>query len=98
MKRVNLIDLLSEGEQHAITTRQLSKLLGWDSREITLYINALRRSGEVICSSDKGYYLPSCLYDVERFYSQMTSRQKEIEKAKQSAKAYILSHGGVVIE
>lgn len=96
--KVNLVDLLSEGEENAITTRELCKLLGWNSREITLYINALRRSGKVICSSDKGYFLPSCLHDVERFYRHMTSRQKEIEKAKQSAKNYILDHGGVIDE
>lgn len=96
--KVNLIGFLSDGEENAITTRELCKLLGWNSREVTLYINALRRSGKVICSSDKGYFLPSCLHDVERFYQNMTSRQKEIEKAKQSAKTYIQDHGGVIDE
>ena len=94
--KINLIDFLSTGESEAITTQELSKLLGWNKREITLYINALRRSGEVICSSISGYYLPSCLADVERFYRQMTSRQNEIEKAKQSAKKYIEEHGGTI--
>lgn len=96
--KLNIIDLFSEGECNAITTSQISKLTGLNQREITLYINALRRSGEVICSSEKGYFRPSCLYEVERFYRQMTSRQKEIEKAKQSAKAYIEEHGGKIFE
>lgn len=94
----NLFGFLSDGEENAITTRELCKLLGWNSREVTLCVHALRRSGKVICSSDKGYFLPSCLHDVVRFYRNMTSRQKEIEKAKQSAKTYIQDHGGVIDE
>ncbi len=96
--QLNIINLLSEGENNAIKTSEISRLTGLNQREVTLYINALRRSGEVICSSEKGYYLPSCLYEVERFYRQMTSRQREIEKAKQSAKNYIEKHGGNVLE
>ncbi len=94
--KLNIIDLLSEGEENAITTGQICNITGLTKREVTLYINALRRNGEVICSSDKGYFCPSCLCEVERFYRQMTSRQREIEKAKQSAKDYIRKYGGKV--
>lgn len=91
---MNLIELLSEGKENAITASELAQIMDCNSREVTLYIHALRSQGKVICSSREGYFLPSSLDEVQRFYQQMTSRQYEIEKAKQSAKEYIESHGG----
>ena len=92
--KINLMNFLAEGEENAITTRALCTILGWNSREVTLCVNALRRSGKVICSSERGYFLPADLSDVQHFYRQMQSRQREIAKAAQSARAYILEHGG----
>lgn len=94
--KLNIMNILSEGEENAVKLNQLSKLLNMSGRDITICINALRRSGEVICSSSQGYFLPSSVDDVKRFYRQMTSRQREIEKAKQSAKKYIESCGEAV--
>ena len=95
MKR-NVIDLIPEGEQNAITARELSRILNCHRREITLAINALRCSGEVICSGNKGYYRPACVQEAMRTYRHMTSRQREIAKAAKSAKEYIQNHGGDV--
>lgn len=96
MAALDIMSILSEGEENAVKVRQLSKILDLSGRDITICINALRRSGEVICSSCQGYFLPSTVDDVKRFYRQMTSRQREIEKAKQSAKRYIEAHGETV--
>lgn len=96
MAALDIMSILSEGEENAVKVRQLSKILDLSGRDITICINALRRSGEVICSSHQGYFLPSTVDDVKRFYRQMTSRQREIEKAKQSAKRYIEAHGETV--
>ena len=96
MAALDIMSILSEGEENAVKVRQLSKILDLSGRDITICINALRRSGEVICSSRQGYFLPSTVDDVKRFYRQMTSRQQEIEKAKQSAKRYIEAHGETV--
>lgn len=96
MVALDIMSILSEGEENAVKVRQLSKILNMNGRDITICINALRRNGEVICSSHQGYFLPSTVDDVKRFYRQMTSRQREIEKAKQSAKRYIEAHGETV--
>ena len=47
-KIVNLVDLLREGEENAITAKELSKLLGFPVRTITQMINYSRCNGEVI--------------------------------------------------
>lgn len=96
--RISILDLISEGEENAVTSSELCRITGLNQREVTLCVNALRRSGNIICSSGNGYFLPSCLHDVEKFYRQMTSRQKEIERAKHSAKEYIEKHGGYLYE
>ena len=96
MAALDIMSILSEGEENAVKVRQLSKILDLSGRDITICINALRRSGEVICSSRQGLFLPSTFDDVKRFFRQMTSRQREIEKAKQSAKRYIEAHGETV--
>ena len=92
----NVLDFIPEGEQNAISARELSQLLHCHRREITLAINALRCGGEVICSNTHGYYRPTCVQDAMRTYRHMTSRQREIAKAAQSAKEYIQNHGGDV--
>ena len=94
--KCNIIDFIPEGEQNAISARELSQLLHCHRREITLAINALRCGGEVICSNTHGYYRPTCVQDAARTYRHMTSRQREIAKAAQSAKEYIQNHGGDV--
>ena len=96
--KFKLIDFIPEGEENAISANELAKLLQCHRRDITLAINGLRCSGEVICSNHRGYYRPTCVQDVMRTYRHMTSRQNEIEKAKQSAKTYIQDHGGVVTD
>ena len=96
MTGVKLMSVLSEGEENAVKVEQLSKMLDMNRREITSCVNRLRQNGEVICSSNQGYFLPSTVDDVKHFYRQMTSRQREIEKAKQSANRYIEAHGETI--
>ena len=96
--KLNLIDFIPEGEKNAISARELSQLLHCHRRDITLAINALRCGGEVICSGNSGYYRPTCVPDAMRTYRHMTSRQRQIAKAAQSAKTYIQDHGGVVTD
>lgn len=88
-KIVNLVDLLREGEENAITAKELSKLLGFPVRTITQMINYSRCNGEVILSSDKGYFLPDNIEEVKHFINSMKSRRREIKKATQSAQEYL---------
>ena len=94
--KCNVLDFIPEGEQNAISARELSQILHCHRRKITLAINHLRCNGEVICSNTHGYYRPACVQDAVRTYRHMTSRQREIARAAKSAKAYIQDHGGDV--
>lgn len=94
--KCNVLDFIPEGEQNAISARELSQLLHCHRRKITLAINYLRCNGEVICSNTHGYYRPTCVQDAVRTYRHMASRQREIARAAKSAKEYIQNHGGDV--
>ena len=94
--KCNVLDFIPEGEQNAISARELSQLLHCHHREITLAINGLRCGGEVICSNTHGYYRPTRVQDAKSTYRHMNYRQREKEKATQTAKEYIQNHGGDV--
>ena len=57
-------DLLPVGAENAITARELSDLLGWSVRQVTATVEAERRIGKPICSSNRepcGYYMTAPL-------------------------------------
>ena len=89
-KPLILTDYLSVGEENAITCKQLSKYLGLSERDITIQINALRKKGELICSSTQsGFWLPADDEDIKSFVRQMRSRIVDMEKAMKPAIEYL---------
>ena len=95
-KTLNLIDFLSVGEENAVTAKELSKILNWSTREVTIAVNALRKKGEIICSSGNGFYLPCDDADIRNFVRQMNSRITDMRKAMKSAKEYLKNGGGSI--
>lgn len=90
---LTLMEMLKEGENNAITARDLAKYYGCDPRVITAQIHILRKSGKVILSSNNGinngYYLPANRAEVEHFARTMHSRLKNIKIATLSAEKYL---------
>ena len=89
-KPLILTDYLSVGEQNAITAKDLARLLGWNERDVTITVNALRKQGELICSSTQsGFWLPADDEDIKGFVRQMRSRIVDMEKAMKPAIEYL---------
>ena len=93
-KPLILTDYLSVREENAITTKELSRLLGWCERDITIQINALRKKGEFICSGANGFWLPADDRDIEQFVRQMQGRIKDMQRAMKPAIEYLKNGGG----
>ena len=94
-KPLILTDYLSVGEENAITCKQLSKYLGLSERDITIQINALRKKGELICSSTQsGFWLPADDRDIEQFVRGMQGRIKDMQRAMKPAIEYLKSKNG----
>lgn len=93
MKRLTIMELLQEGEENAITAKEIARYYHCNRRNITRTIHNLRAKGEVILSNNIGktcgYYLPADRAEVERFTRTMHSRLKNIKAATISAEKYL---------
>ena len=54
----DIIPLLKRGEENAIKTSDLVKMLNITPRELRQLVERERNNGEIILSSNKGYFLP----------------------------------------
>ena len=95
-KPLILTDYLSVGEQNAITAKDLARLLGWNERDVTITVNALRKQGELICSNTQsGFWLPADDEDIKSFVRQMNGRIKDMQKAMKPAIEYLNGGGDI---
>lgn len=76
---------LKAGEENAITSKKLRATFHLSERELRQNIEALRRSGLVILSSPKGYYLAETIDELQRFVKQERSRALSILKTLKPA-------------
>ncbi len=89
MGKGKITDYLSVGAENAITSKELAKIYGCHERDITSSINALRKSGVLICSNGSGFFLPKNDEDIKNFTRQMRSRITDMEKALKPAEDYL---------
>ena len=93
-KPLCITDYLSVGEQNAIKAKSLAKILGWNERDVTVAVNALRKNGEFICSCSNGFYLPADDTDIENFVRTMQGRIQDMQMAMNPAIVYLENDGG----
>lgn len=87
----DLTNFLMRGEANAVTGNELARFMGWNRRDVTAHINALRKGGTVICSSTRGYFFPADKGEVTAFVRNMNSRIADMRSATQSAERYLQS-------
>lgn len=83
---MSLIDLIPRGKENAIHADALARYTGLSKREIRHKLECLRRSGEVILSSDRGYYLPADLSEITAYRKKEERRAKSIFRSLRSAR------------
>ena len=74
-------DHLSTGKENAINTNELSRLYGFNSREIRSLVETERKQGSMICSDHNGYYLAESFAEVLTWNNSMKRRIKNMEKS-----------------
>ena len=70
------------GKEKAVPSAYLQNRFYISSRAVRKLINQLRNDGNPICSDDNGYYYASDRKELHASIRQMTSRIREIAKAK----------------
>lgn len=74
-------DILPTGAENAITARELANLLGWSVRQVTATVEAERRIGKPICSSNSkphGYYMAADRQELADFCKRQYGRGREV--------------------
>ena len=77
-QEVFIAPLLSEGEETAVTARDLAAMIGVsDPRVITRAIERERLNGIPICAGDNGYYLPMDMGELARYLEAFQRRRAQ---------------------
>lgn len=85
-----IYEMLAIGKENAIPSRELCNALQLrDMRELRLMVQRERRSGAVILSSEKGYFLPGCKSEVEQFIRTTGRKARSTMRCMKSAKKYL---------
>ena len=79
-------DLLLEGEGNAISMADLARIAQVPERALRREILQARANGELICSSDKGYFLPADNSEIAAFVAE---RKAAIRSTNLSLKPFI---------
>ncbi len=87
-----ITERLYQGEENALTMRELCRIFRADDRTIRARIHEERKAGSVILASNEGFFLPAedpekALQEVKSFERRMKSRaRKELEAVKSAAR------------
>ena len=80
-------ELLHEGEENAITGREICERLHITMRQLTIAVEAERRAGIPICAATgktPGYYLAATREEMERYGRALHHRAGEIYKTRRA--------------
>jgi biotin operon repressor len=87
---------IGTGEDNAVTLHTLMSISGLSERATRQTVEKLRRSGAVICSSDKGYYRPADVGELRRYIHRERSRANSIDITLVSAERLLTEWGGTI--
>lgn len=81
-------EILSRGQENAITSRDLARILKKTQREITAQVQKERREGAPICATArgrrKGYFLAANKEEMQDFIGRLHHRAGEIYKTRRA--------------
>lgn len=76
---------IQSGEENAVRCKVLEEDTGLTGREVKSHIEALRRSGIVICSSNSGYFYPARRCELQNFIVKERRRANSIRRTLRSS-------------
>ena len=87
---MRIAELLSKGQNNAISTRELCDVTGLCKRDLREQVRRERLAGAVILSRREnggGYYLPETKEEIQAFINTMGKQGRSIFSARKSAAA-----------
>lgn len=85
-----VLSVIPTGEENAIKQDELARITGYNTREIRLIMNSLRRANYPICSGNHGYFKARNKKDLDRttdrMFAQIRTLQDSIKHLQRSVK------------
>ena len=94
---MELIELIPEGREYAISKAQLAEITGLSERSLRLIVAGERRRGKIIltdCSGTKGYYRPTNSGEVLAFIRSMRKRARETAAIADAVERALMAETG----
>ena len=88
-----VVSALEKGRQNAVPRKELSAVVGLSDRRVRACIEAARRAGTFIISSDSGYYIATEAEEVERQYRIDRARALSILQRLTPMRRYLRAAG-----
>lgn len=73
-----IVEALGTGEDNALSLEEMCTVSGLPERDTRLVIEALRRNGAIICSSNKGYFYPADICELRSYIHREQARSNSI--------------------
>ena len=83
---MKISDFLLTGKRNAISMADLSHIVNIPERSLRLEILQARIDGELICSCDRGYFLPESVDDIREY---VISRKAYLKTAGKALKPFV---------
>lgn len=80
-----IIDYLAVGSHGAKHLNELCRLTGKNERVIRQEIEMLRADGAVICSDERGYFLPETVEELRTYVRQERARVRSLHRRNAAA-------------
>lgn len=71
-----LVMFIPTGEREAVSMSHLARTLAVSQRELRRSIEQARRAGNLICSSEKGYFIPETLDELKAYAHRTRERAR----------------------
>lgn len=91
---IDFTKILPQGQQNAVPAVELAETLNYsDVRTMQSDIREARESGQIICSSAKGYFLPADDSEVEQYIATLKNRALSTLRTLKTANEYLKKDG-----
>lgn len=86
--------MLPRGANNAVPMVDLARVSGLSERGVRKSIENMRRNGSVVCSNDKGYYLPENQLELRDYVRRMSKRAETTFLCLRGARALLRKFDG----
>lgn len=90
---MDIIEMIPAGKDNAISMRDIGILCGLSDREVRKAILDARYNGKIICSYERGYYLPEHDTDILAWYKMAKARGLATLKSLKYARQHLKDNG-----